>query len=80
MLQISRSGSRGTRADQGVRPTIYAGFAWTRHAGVTAKFVGPILAAAGFQPALEGCGQNCPPHIWGRMIVEPHDSLSRFVL
>jgi hypothetical protein len=49
-----------------------------------ANFVGqPILAAAGFQPALEdceearmaresrlkgGCGQNCPPHIWGRML------------
>ena len=41
------------------------------------------MAAAGFQPALEdseaarltresrlkgGCGQNCPPHIWGRML------------
>jgi hypothetical protein len=54
------------------------------YASESAKFVGqPILAAAGFQPALEGseaarmtregrlkggCGQNCPPHIWGRML------------
>ena len=27
LISLPRSGSRGTRADQGVRPTIYAGFA-----------------------------------------------------